>query len=359
MLAKHEKEALEAHFKEEDLYNPAEAPEQATASDHFAPKCEHGELMGMCQGGCTGYAEGGEISPDDLAAPAMGGVGPTDFDVSSGDTTTKAAGMPLDAGMGQEMPTLQAKTTGAMPLPPMGAPAPSQPPPNVPLAGPNPAPAALAAPQAAPMAPNAPGASSAPPDQFDALVKALSARPSVGQGAMSALAGLADAIESGVARAPGPGFQKNLMESQQQRKQNLIDALKAKYEMGFKGQELGQGQQRLTEESRSHKANEAETEKARVLTQQGQDLALRNAQIEQGLKGASLQEEQTKNRMEQAQKGSGVFNAIGRKLGYGPPLPGGTTGQASVPVVRTHAEYMALPAGAHYQDANGKHGIKK
>ncbi len=86
-----------------------------------------------------------------------------------------------------------------------------------------------------------------------------------------------------------------------------------------------------------------------------QDREKINSDLEAGKIGL----EEARNRMEALQKGSGLFNAIGRKLGYGPPLPPAPGEAAPIKTVRTHAEWAALPKGTHYQDKNGTPGIKK
>jgi hypothetical protein len=98
--------------------------------------------------------------------------------------------------------------------------------------------------------------SSLQPDQYDQLVKVLSSRPSLGQSAMSGLAGLADAISTGVARTGSPGFQRNIMEQRRGQKEQLIAALNAKYGHERAAQELDQAQQRIVLESNHNKATE-------------------------------------------------------------------------------------------------------
>lgn len=139
----------------------------------------------------------------------------------------------------------------------------------------------------APAAP-AQASSKLAPDEMSQLIAALSQKPSAGQNAMAGLAGLADAISTGVARSENPGFQKNILAQRNQRNQDLINALKAKYELGYKGQELAEAQ-------RSHKAEESQREKA--LSEE-----TRQHNLEAGQRGATLQFEQGKESREAAQR---------------------------------------------------------
>ena len=230
-LSREEKDKLADHYRGKDLYDPANAPEQEPPN--FKPQP-------LCHGGEAHMDEGGD--PGDFNGPSL-----------SGDTDT-VKGSPISAlkeETAPQMPVIAPKT--ASPLPQAATLAPKA----APVAQ-----TAQIAPQAAPGATKTAGLQ---PDQWDSLVKALSAKPTLGQSAMSGLAGLADAIETGVARAPGPGFQKQIMEQQQNQKQNLINALREKYEAGYKGKTLAQGQERISEEERAHRAEE---------TQRAADLAV-------------------------------------------------------------------------------------
>lgn len=274
-LSKMEKEALEAHFKGTDLYDPSKAPEQATASEHFAPQCEHGEMEGMCKGGCAGYAEGGEVGNggpvgmeewgQEISDAIRGSVAPATQAIGS---MVSSAVSPLSAIADLSKGLVEGKTT-----PTLGHPAsmyepralrdaPSQQTiktqpigpslaPDAPL-GVNRAPAA-SAPR---MAPSASSEAVPKANRFSELDSLL--RPTAGKAVLGGLAGLADAIMSGVARTNSPGFLKH----QTDRRQQLIDALKAKYEAGDRAQEVGLGKSRLGEEVRSHKVDESQREKA-------------------------------------------------------------------------------------------------
>ncbi len=169
-------------------------------------------------------------------------------------------------------------------------------------------PATLSSPQDAPAASGqVPGGLSK--NEFDQLVKYLqpSAGQRVGQGAMSALAGLADAIETGVARTNGSSFQKNIEESRQHQKENLLNALKGKYETGYKGQELKLGQERLHEEARQHDL-EAGQRKDTLKFEQGKESR------EAGQAGAKEQVDAAQKIIEAYEKGSGLGNFFGTSV---------------------------------------------
>lgn len=352
-LSKEVKDALSDHYRNNDLYDPSKAPEQEVMT--FKPK---GLCMGGSAGSAMGYDEGGDVlagmnpgapdgSGDDFSGPSISG---------DTDTARGASPSPIEAALVNKI-----SIPPDEPAPVVPAPAPAQMPVRtapatqqaaLPLPGSMPP---ISAPNAAPV-----GAGGMAPDEYAQLVAALSKKPSFGQSAMSGLAGLADAIETGVARAGNPGFQKGIDERNQSQRANLIEALRGKYEAGFKGKELGQAGQRIAEEGRHNLENEKETRAARLLTQQQQDLALRNAKVQQGMEAERLGEEKNKNEMEQAQKGSGLINAVERKLGFGPPLPGAAGAASKAPVpIKTHSDYLRLPAGTHYVDSKGKEGVKK
>ncbi len=235
-LSKEEKDALNDHFKGKDIYDPSKEHGQEP------PTFSQG---GMCE---EGYADGGEVPEIDLGNPLP--FETTDYagpQVSAGSDTFKMEGVtPPPPIMAPRVPSLTVKG---------------------PLISPEKVPAAVSASQSAPVVPPVvPVASSAAPHgtgglssaEFDQLIQGL--KPSrgqrLGQGAMSALAGLADAIETGVARTNGSNFQKNIAEDRQKQKENLLNALKAKYETGYKGkQELaGQAESRSMQAARDQTA---------------------------------------------------------------------------------------------------------
>lgn len=316
-LSKEVKDALSDHYKNSDLYDPSKAKKQEVMS--FKPK-------GLCMGGSAEYAEGGEVA-DDFSGPVL-----------SADTdTVKGAGVPPAPGM--ELPP-EAPPVSAPPIPQAAARLPIAPPPK---------------PQAitSPVPPMGPPSGAAGTQDYAQLLKVLQPglAQRLGQGAMSGLGGLADAIETGVARAGNPGFQKNIAETQQAQKQNLIEALRGKYEAGFKGQELGQTGTRIAEEGRHNKAAEkigseeaaARLAEAKSGLQQNALEAMGRLSESGGITGRVL------GQPTQAQE---AINALAERAGLRGPA-------AKVPTISTKAQYDALPKGTHYQDGAGKQGIKK
>ncbi len=347
-LSKEEKEALEAHYRGKDIYDPSKEPGQEPPS--FSPAA-------LCDGGMApGYAEGGEI---DLGEPLPFGASDYAGPVLSATTDT-AKGLPndfsglKDALVSRIMPPEQI----AAPKADLGVQPASSAPAGAPL---TPPPASLP-PRNAPVAsPAVPRGFSA--EEFDQLLKTLQPTTGqrVGQGAMSALAGLADAIETGVARAGNPGFQKNIEEKQQNQRQNLLEALRAKYETGFKGRELGLSEKRAGEEERHNLEGEKETREARKLTQQAQDLALKQHGAQMGLEQNKLAAEENKTALEQAEKTGGIWNKLKGTVGLGVPGPdpailaraqGKTVAPASGPygptVVRNGKTYEWSPVSHQY-----------
>ncbi len=215
-LSKEEKEALTAHYKGKDLYDPSKAPEQEVPT--FQPKAMN------CGGMAENYADGGSVGDMDLSGLGdLGDLGAADFagpvlsadtDTVKGSTTApRAVAPPLQLSAGDFNPPALPSGPSALPAAPPRAAMP--PAPVLPLPG------STATPAASEGAPA--GAGKLTPDQFDTLIKSL--QPSIGkrigQGAFSGLAGLADAIETGVARAGNPGFQKNIEETQQNQKTHV------------------------------------------------------------------------------------------------------------------------------------------
>ena len=334
-LSKEESEALKEHYAGKDLYDPSKDPKQETAN--FQPQPIRGEGCEMCgedheEGMCSGglaMADGGFVP------------GPDDSSVT-GSTDTPKAQTGDDDWQGS------AGYAGTMPTTTVTAPAPK-------------APAALPPPAVS----AAPTASSLQPDEYAQLLATL--RPTRGQGlaqgAMSGLAGLADAIQSGVARA-GPGqFQKNIMESQQNQKRNLIDALREKYDVNFKNRNLD------AENLRAKNALAGENQRA-ALSQAGEtarnktstDAANARAAAELGLNRSKAEQEENKSTLEQKDK---TTSWIGKMLGNADPDPailaraqGQKAPTAPVPV-KTHADYLRLPTGTPYIDSKGNLAIKK
>jgi hypothetical protein len=79
------------------------------------------------------------------------------------------------------------------------------------------------------------------PEQQMALQQSLAQKYGGLQGkGASALGGLADAIEMGVARTGNPGFQRNIMESQQNQQKQAIEAMQKAREANIQNVEMGQ-----------------------------------------------------------------------------------------------------------------------
>lgn len=338
-LSKEDKEALNDYYHNKDLYDPSKAPEQEVAS--FKPQelseggYADGGYCGMCGGGCVGdhekgYAQGGDVedmfSVANSSAPVSGMAGsdPNDWEGSAGYA------MPAP----KPMPKPDSLPEGAFSG--LGAPDPDY----IEGLGNVPQDSRVQA-----VRPGLPGKSAVAtgnsdklsPDQFNQLIQGL--KPGLGarlaQGATSGIAGFADAIMQGVAQQ-GPGqFQKNIEEERQNQKQNLINALKAKYEtqfrgqeLGLKGQEVGQAGQRLSEEMRHNLATEKEATKGRE-TQAGQlaqQMKYQTGQqaFEQSKETRQAAQDEAKQRMDAAQKiveayekGAGRF--FGTKFGQERP----------------------------------------
>jgi hypothetical protein len=223
-----------------------------------------------------------------LAAPAAaeGFSGPS----FSADTQTARGRVVPPSGAA---PTLKADLStldGIRPLP-GASPAPAKPvltPPVAPLAASKATKAPVSG--AAPAQSVPKGAGKLSPSEFDALIQALQPTKGqqIGQAAMLGLAGLADAIETGVARTNGSNFQKSLVESQSQKRNDLINALKAKYEANTAGQ-------RLAEEARAHRADE-ETNRGRLAEDK------RAHDLEAGGRAAQLAAEGEKINVDAAQR---------------------------------------------------------
>ncbi len=305
-LSKEEKDALSDHYRNKDLYNPAEDPNQEVST--FEPK-------GMNCGGEMGYADGGEVAGDapildfgDLSAPSSG------YEKASGlDAPMRPQDVPID-NPGADAPLKDALANKiAPPQAPMAMPGRPQAAPQIPpldLAKERAAFGAPAEPQAAPAAPG-----KLQSDEYAQLIKYL--QPGLGQrlgqGAMAGLGGLADAIETGVARAGNPGFQKNIEETQQNQKQNLIEALRGKYEAGFKNKNLEAENMRAANALAGENARSSEERKTQ---ERGQDISSKTAAAERGIQTAN-----------QTREASQAERANDMKIvqEYSPLKPGGYT----------------------------------
>lgn len=302
-LSKEEKEALAEHYRNKDIYDPSKAPEQEVTS--FTPQA-------MSDGGMCGYADGGAVGDGIDLGMNYGDLGLNDFAGPAMSADTETAHVPMG------LPGKRVDLAAMPQLPPMPAPA-ALPNSSAPaLRGPAPAPQ--------PVLPPAAAITGAPPaeggygklsrGEFDDLIKSLNPTTGqrVGRGVMSGLAGLADAISTGVARTNGSNFQKNIMEMGQNDKQNLINALKQKYESGYKGEELEQSKNRLAEEVRAHGAQEKEATGRLAEEKRAHDL-------ESGQRAGTLNFETGKARVDAAQKiieayekGSGLGSFIGTSV---------------------------------------------
>ncbi len=356
-LTAEEKEALSEHYKGRDLYDPSNAKEQEVST--FTPK--------MCMGGESGYADGGEVDqgpidemsqgpltfhPADLSKEPGMEQGPLSQEVSMSqgpqDQPFHAADLSAEPSLvqGAIPATAQAVANGrqtqAAPSGPAGS--------DVPQMS-----ASVEAPQ---VQQQQPAGRKLAPDEYSELVKMLSARQSFGQSAMTGLAGLADAIVTGVGRAPSPGFQKNIMETQQNQKQNLINALREKYEAGFKNRSAAQRDTELSQTGSHQKAEEAQARSALASENAQRDIENKTKAGELALNERRLTEEENKDALEQGTKSSGLLARI-----EGVPKPNAETlarAQGSAPkLVKTVEEWQTLPKGTHYVDAHGKAGIKR
>ena len=356
-LSKQEKDKLHDFYRGKDLYDPSRAPEQQVST--FQPKPPIEEEGQMCGGGEVGMADGGDVPDLQETMPGM---------MASLADQQRILPEPIpDLKDG-----LVNRVQPAQNLPPMPAKAPL-------ASGPAPAinPADLEYAKAnmmqeypkteAPAAPAASPVSSLQPDEYSQLVQALSKKPGMGQAAMQGLGGLADAIMQGVARAGPSSFQKNIMETQQQQKQNLINALREKYEAGFRGKSL--------ESENSRAANALAGENARAEKAQSGENARSAANIaaekertksELGVRAQEAAAGRQQSGIEKAAmlpatgflhpstwgKGDEIEAVRSQLLNQGQTAP-------SLPVIKTHAQYLALPAGTKYQDSTGKAGVKR
>ena len=264
MLSEKEKDALAEHFRGKDIYKPSEDSRQEPAD--FAPK-------GMGNGE-AGFAKGGPVKLNGGGGPDDAGP---DMDVEQ-NTPEIMADDPEQRANDAEGEAAAAAEKAANPdadlkdgLVNQAAPSPVK---------------------------------SLQPDQWGELVNALKARPSIGQSAMSGLAGLADAISTGVARSANPGFQRNIMEQQQNQKQNLIQALTAKYgheraqqELGLRGQEVDQGQQRITNEDDHNAAELKHQHDALAEEKRAHDIEAMGRQAQIGETARARTAEEGKNKL--------------------------------------------------------------
>jgi len=237
MLTKEEQDELAAHFRNRDLYDPSKAPEQAPPE--FQPK-------GLFDGG---FPDVSQIQEDSID------IAPDQEEVKKIQQPDFKDALASVVKAPEKEPVISTPAVEEMPKP-----------------------------ESVPATPADPAKLT--PDEYSQLYAALSKGPSVTQHIGSGLAGLGDAIVQGVSRAGNPGFQQRAIERQKMQQEALANALRAKYEAGFKAQELGQGQQRLTDENtRAANAIAAENERAK-LAQSGE-----NARAQAGLEVRSKEAE--------------------------------------------------------------------
>jgi hypothetical protein len=217
------------------------------------------------------------------------------------------------------------------------------------------------------------------PDQWDELVTALKSKPSIGQYAMSALAGLGDAISTGVGRSANPGFQQKMMEQQQNQKQNLINALREKYDAGYKGkelilrgQEVGQGQQRIDQDiaNQGLQREQAKNQLAATIANQKAEHGLKAQELAQSAAKESREAKQAQS--ETAQKVVSSAKPWWHLTGTGPTdtalkearsiqeqsLNNQGAKPSNLPIVKSSTDYAKLPKGTAYQNEKGETGVK-
>ncbi len=229
------------------------------------------DVPAMNCGGEMGYAAGGAVDEGiNLGDPLPYGTsdysGPTPTDTDTIKGSTGAVSMPPVPPL--DLPGLQS----GIQTPPNGS--------QMPVARP----AAVPSPQGPVFSPEAENfkagsgvspVSSLKSDEYAQLLKYLqpSRGQNIGRAAFSGLAGLADAITTGVGRAPSSNFQKNMMEQGSGERKDLIQALRDKYETGYKGKELDLRGKEIKQTGEHQKAEE-------VNTRRGQDLSAKTSAAE-------------------------------------------------------------------------------
>ena len=335
-LSKKQKDELSAHYQEGELYDPSTAPEQSIPE--FTPK------KMACGGEVKGYAQGGEI---DLSTPSLSLNDPFSVSQGASDTAKGFKEPGVDTSSLTFHPTAQELAPGGLKdalvnriVPPVKQPTMPQ--------------AASAAVSPAPA--QAPSGSKLTEAEYQDLVGNL--KPGMGEYAMQGLGGLADSIMSGVAKAGSPGFQRNIMESGQNKRQNLINALKTKYEAQSRDTQIGLEAERAKQQTRrdqamediarhgqestiAERAAEREKEKRQEVLKAGEELATSHKSLLNPLSWID-------NKDQAAQK------ARLRSI-----VDGGGPSAAAPVVVHTQQDWEALPAGTHYTDASGKQGVKR
>jgi hypothetical protein len=392
-MTKEQKDALSEFFRGKDAYDPSTAPEQEVST--FTPKAlRDGGSLAMSKGGMVadtdfdsisglmkkspthkGMADGvihlyeggvpqadastfSEESPlqqlvaaannhaPDSASDIRGALAPKMF----GGVPPSPATLPPKETQGAQMAappdpfsvssSTDTDRSGGLNVPPQSAApqiasAPAAPMPKTPaldawgLSGIDP----TAGPAASTPAAQA-GASKLSPDQRDELsqyLAALSKGPSAGQRAARALGALGDGIMQGVARAGNPGFAKNISENENSQRQQMLEALRAKFDKQFRSQELDINQQRANDENtRAAAAIAAENARSageRKTQERGQDLEAaanrgriayetQNAALERAQAAQNAQQSAAKDITDASQK-AGTIRTFLANLGFG------------------------------------------
>jgi hypothetical protein len=179
----------------------------------------------------------------------------------------------------------------------------------------------------------------------------------MGEYAMQGLGGLADAIMMGVGRSSSPGFQRNISEMGQNRRQNLENALKLKYDAANRETQIGLEASRAKEEMRRNNAMED-------IARSGQASTIAQRNFEQA-KEANAQRLKAGEDLAKL-PGTGILHP--GSWGHAEDIEGqrgrlrdalaGSEQNAS-PVVASQAGYEALPPGSRYRGPDGKERVKK
>ena len=270
-------EALSERYRGKDLYAPEADPAQQTAN--FKPQeikgeacdtCNERHVPGMCEGGGFGMSGGGqapmnldlkkgalhkdlgvpedELIPQKKLSKALNSNSELErkraqFAENAKHWQHKNKGGPIKMWGAGEVPGISTDQPMIIPTDEDianssvgNAPITSNPPPPI-------GQQAVSAPPMAPSSPQTPteqpGASQSgsklDPDQLQTLISALTAKPTTPQRVGRGLAAFGQGIINSMGKSSSPDYLSASIQSQQQQKENLINALNAKY----KGQELG------------------------------------------------------------------------------------------------------------------------
>ena len=164
---------------------------------------------------------------------------------------------------------------------------------------------------------------------------------------------------TGVARAGNPGFQKNIQEQQQNRRQQLIEALNAKYgheraqqELGLRGREVAKSESEEKELERHNPIMEAQglAEAGARTKAAGAEAAGRTLAATpwyRSLLGLGPTEE-AQQAIEGIKKATGLSPSAGAKK----------TAAPSPVKLTSRAQFNSLPKGATFTDDSGKVKVK-